>query len=154
MVKVDKEVAVMTRIKMALFLSLLPVLSLPQAWAVGTLDTAKIEQLTGLKGKFNAKENVFKVSYPRNDLHAAIAGVKATSPMGLTAWAAFTPTRDHVMVMGDLVLTEEEVNPVMSVALDNGLDVTALHNHFFGDKPKIMFMHIGGMGDQEKLATA
>jgi hypothetical protein len=58
------------------------------------------------------------------------------------------------MVMGDLCLTEDQVNPVMSAALDNGLEVTALHNHFFWDSPKIMFMHIGGMGDEAKLATA
>lgn len=122
-------------------------------WGAG-LDTAKIEQLTGLKGKLNEKENVFKVSYPRNDLHVTIAGVKATSPMGLTAWAAFTPMHERLMVMGDMVLTEDQVNPVMSAALDNGLEVTALHNHFFGDKPKIMFMHIGGMGETDKLAEA
>jgi hypothetical protein len=58
------------------------------------------------------------------------------------------------MVMGDLVLTEDQVNPVMSVALESGLEVTALHNHFFGDSPKVMFMHIGGMGDQGQLGTA
>jgi hypothetical protein len=126
----------------------------PQAQAEMKLDQAKIEQLTGLKGKFNEKENVFKVSYPRSDLQVTIAGVKATPPMGLTAWAAFKPMNNQVMVMGDMVLIESEVNPVMSVALDNGLEVTALHNHFFGDEPKVMFMHIGGMGDHDKMAAA
>lgn len=120
----------------------------------GTLDTAKIETWTGLKGQFNEKEGVFKVSYPRRDIEAIIAGVKATPPMGLTAWAAFTRTGTHTMVMGDMVLLEDQVNPVMSVALDNGLEVTALHNHFFWDSPRIMFMHIGGMGDEENLARA
>lgn len=118
------------------------------------LDTAKIEELTGLKGVLNEKEGVFKVSYPRADIEATIAGVKAVPPMGLTAWAAFTQAGKHAMVMGDLVLLEDQVNPVMSAALDNGLEVTALHNHFFWDSPRIMFMHIGGMGDQEKLARA
>src|SRR5262249_48814979 len=61
---------------------------------------------------------------------------------------------DHVMMMGDTVLLEDQVNPVMSVALDNGLEVTALHNHFFEDAPRVMFMHISGMGDEEKLAGA
>jgi hypothetical protein len=61
---------------------------------------------------------------------------------------------DHAMVMGDQVLLEDQVNPVMSTALDNGLEVTALHNHFSGDTPRVMFMHIGGMGDQSKLAEA
>jgi hypothetical protein len=74
--------------------------------------------------------------------------------MGLTCWAAFKIMGDHAMVMGDQVLLEDQVNPVMSTALDNGLEVTALHNHFSGDTPRVMFMHIGGMGDQSKLAEA
>jgi hypothetical protein len=73
--------------------------------------------------------------------------------MGLTSWATFTPGRkDNVMVMGDMVLFEDEVNPAMSAALDNGLEVTALHNHFFFDEPKVYFMHIGGEGPVDKLA--
>jgi hypothetical protein len=91
---------------------------------------------------------------PRSDLKVVAAGVHITPPMGLTCWAAFTKAGSHTAVMGDIVLTEDQVNPVMSVALDNGLEVTALHNHFFWDTPKVMFMHIGGMGDEEKLATA
>src|SRR5467141_265571 len=118
------------------------------------LDTAKIEQLTGLKGKLDEKEGVFKVSYPRNDIGSAAAGVKLTPPLGLTAWAAFSGGGAHTMVMGDVVLTEDQVNPAMSAALNNGLEVTALHNHFFWDSPKVMFMHIGGMGDESKLAGA
>ena len=74
--------------------------------------------------------------------------------MGLTSWAAFTPGKSaSTMVMGDLVLFQDEVNPVMSALLDNGLSVTALHNHFFFDDPKVYFMHIAGEGDVEKLAT-
>ena len=118
------------------------------------LNTQKIEELTGLKGQLNEKEGVFKVSFPRSDLNVTTAGVKMTPPMGLTAWAAFTKVGEHTMMMGDTVLTEDQVNPVMSVALNNGLEVTALHNHFFGDSPKVMFMHISGMGDEEKLAAA
>jgi hypothetical protein len=100
------------------------------------------------------KEGVFKVTMARSDIKAEAAGVKLTPPLGLTCWVAFQPMGDHVMVMGDQVVTEDQVNPVMSVALENGLEVTALHNHFFWDNPKIMFMHIGGTGDQEKLAAA
>src|SRR5256885_13492554 len=118
------------------------------------LDTARIEQLTGLKGKLDEKEGAFKVSYPRNDIGSTAAGVKLQPPLGLTAWAAFSGGGAHTMVMGDVVLTEDQVNTAMSTALDNGLEVTALHNHFFWDSPKVMFMHIGGMGDEEKLATA
>jgi Domain of Unknown Function (DUF1259) len=118
------------------------------------LDTAKIEQLTGGKGELNAQEGVFKVSVPRTDLAVTAAGVKMTPPMGLTSWAAFQQVSPQTMVMGDIVLLEDQVNPVMSVALSNGLEVTALHNHFFWDTPKVMFMHIGGMGSQEALAGA
>ena len=83
-----------------------------------------------------------------------VAGVKMTPPLGLTSWAAFQPMGTQTMVMGDMVLLEDQVNPVMSVALTNGLEVTALHNHFFWDTPKVMFMHIGGMGSTETLAGA
>jgi len=120
----------------------------------GELDPGTIERLTGAKGKMNDNEHVFKVSLPRQDLSVSAGGVKITPAMGLTCWAAFQAMGDHFMVMGDQVLTEAQVNPVMSEALDNGLEVTALHNHFAGENPRIMFMHIGGMGDQEKLATA
>ena len=118
------------------------------------LDTAKIEELTGVKGKLDEKAGAFKVSVPRTDLAVTAAGVRLTPGLGLTSWAAFEPTGSHTMVMGDLVLLEDQVNPVMTVALDNGLQVTALHNHFFWDTPKVMFMHIGGMGDEAALATA
>jgi len=118
------------------------------------LDTAKIEELTGAKGKLDEKEGAFKVTAPRSDLTVTAAGVRLTPPMGLTSWAAFKRAGTHTMVMGDIVLLEDQVNPVMSVALDNGLEVTALHNHFFWDTPKVMFMHIGGMGDQATLAAA
>lgn len=118
------------------------------------LDTSRIEQLTGAKGALDEKEGVFKVSVPRTDLNVKAAGVRITPPLGLTSWAAFTAASDRTMVMGDMVLLEHQVNPVMSVALDNGLEITALHNHFFFDSPKVMFMHIGGIGEQEKLAGA
>ena len=129
-----------------------PALAAPKPGAV-QVDQAKIEQLTGAKGKLDEKSGVFKVSAPRSDLKVTAGGVHITPPMGLTSWAAFTRAGVHTAVMGDIVLTEDQVNPVMSAALDNGLEVTALHNHFFWESPKIMFMHIGGMGDEAKLAT-
>src|ERR1700676_4021601 len=117
------------------------------------LDTAKIESITGLKGVLNEKENTFKVSKPRNDVAITVEQVRMAPFMGLTSWATFAPgMKDNVMVMGDMVLFEDEVNPVMSVALDKGLEVTALHNHFFFDEPKVYFMHIGGEGLVQKLA--
>jgi hypothetical protein len=118
------------------------------------MDTGAIERLTGAKGALDEKESVFKVSVPRKDLSVIVAGVKMSPPMGLTSWAAFKRAGNDDMVMGDIVLLEDQVSPVMSVALDNGLDVTALHNHFIWDSPRVMFMHIGGMGTEQNLATA
>ncbi|HEY3155931.1 MAG TPA: DUF1259 domain-containing protein [Candidatus Eisenbacteria bacterium] len=118
------------------------------------LGTVRIEELTGAKGKLDPKEGVFKVSVPRGDLDVRVAGVHMTPPMGLTSWASFKRVGQHAVVMGDMVLLEDQVNPVMSAALDNGLEVTALHNHFIWDAPRVMFMHVGGMGNEEGLAAA
>src|SRR3977135_2349770 len=117
------------------------------------LDTTQIDELTGLKGKLNEQEGVYKVSSPRTDLKISVDNWEMPPFMGLTSWASFMPgMKDGAMVMGDLVLMQDEVNPVMSAALENGLQVTALHNHFFFDEPKVYFLHIAGEGDQEKLA--
>src|SRR3984893_1723429 len=118
------------------------------------LDTAKIDQITGLKGKLNEKEAVYKVTSPRSDVKVVVDGWTMPPFMGLGTWAAFTGENDKAMVMGDTVLFEDEVNPAISVALDNGLSVTALHNHFFFDHPKVYFMHIEGEGSVDKLAGA
>jgi hypothetical protein len=119
-----------------------------------SLDTAQIEQLTGLKGLLNEEEGVFKVTVPRSDVPISVDGWRMPPFMGLTSWAAFTKGKKaEAMVMGDLVLMQDEVNPVMSAALDAGLSVTALHNHFFYDEPKVYFMHIGGEGTTQKLAA-
>src|SRR5207249_307932 len=139
-------------------LTLIPTLALPgqniNKRPSARFNTASIEQLTGAKGKLDEKEGTFKVSVPRSDLTVSAAGVRLTPPMGLTSWATFKRSGKDTIVMGDMVLAEDQVNPAMSVALENGLEVTALHNHFFFDQPKVMFMHIGGMGETEKLASA
>src|SRR2546426_6146800 len=128
--------------------------TLPLA-ANGALDTNRVEQITGVKGAWSASEGVFKVTASRNDVKIAVDGWSMPPFMGLASWAAFTEAKmGGVMVMGDTVLFQDEVNPAMSAALDNGLSVTALHNHFFYDEPKVYFMHIGGEGSAEKLATA
>jgi hypothetical protein len=122
---------------------------------LAALDTAKIDNLTGLKGKLNEKEGVYRVSFPRADVKVAVDGWTMPPFMGLGTWAAFTEgSHTEAMVMGDTVLFEDEVNAVMSAALDNGLSVTALHNHFFFDQPKVYFMHLEGQGTVEQLATA
>ncbi len=119
------------------------------------LDTAHIDELTGLKGKMNEKEGVYKVTFPRDDVKVVVDGWTMPPFMGLGTWAAFTKgAHAEAMVMGDTVLFEDEVNAAMSAALDNGLNVTALHNHFFFDHPKVFFMHIEGEGTVEKLASA
>jgi Domain of Unknown Function (DUF1259) len=122
--------------------------------AFGALDTAKIDQITGLKGKLNEKENVYKISWPRNEVKVVVDGWTMPPFMGLGTWAGFTETTNGAMVMGDTVLFEDEVNAAMTSALDNGLSVTALHNHFFFDHPKVFFMHIEGEGSVDQLAGA
>jgi hypothetical protein len=125
------------------------------ASAAADLNTARIDELTRLKGKMNEKEGVYKVTFPRDDVKVVVDGWTMPPFMGLGTWAAFTKgTRTEAVVMGDTVLFEDEVNAAMLAALDNGLSVTALHNHFFFDQPKIFFMHIAGEGTVEKLASA
>src|SRR5882672_2592405 len=117
------------------------------------LNTARIDELTGLKGKMNDKEGVYKITLPRSDVNISVDGWTMPPFMGLGTWAAFIKgAHTEAMVMGDTVLFEDEVNAAMSAALDNGLSVTALHNHFFFDQPKVYFMHIEGEGTVEKLA--
>jgi hypothetical protein len=136
------------------FIILLVSLSAPSFFAADSLDTARIEQASGLKGVLNEKEGVFKVMAPRTDVKVSVDQAAMPPFMGLTSWAAFkSDPKGGAMVMGDLVVFPDEVNPVMSVLFDNGVSVTALHNHFFFDEPKVYFMHIGGVGEAEKLAT-
>jgi hypothetical protein len=117
------------------------------------LDRAKISEVTGLTGTYTEDEKVFKVTVPRGDLGISVDEWKMPAFMGLTSWAAFTDGKEEgAMLMGDLVLLQDEVNPVMSTLLDSGLSVTALHNHFFYDEPKAYFMHISGEGSAEQLA--
>ncbi len=115
-------------------------------------DAARVAAATG--GKPETIDNVVKVAFPRDDVAVLIDGWKMPPFMGLTSWAAFVPGEkagSEAMVMGDLVLFEDEVNVALSAALDGGLEVTALHNHFFFDKPRVYFMHIGGEGALEAL---
>lgn len=117
------------------------------------LDTARIEEITGLKGALNPEAGVFKVTAPRADLKISVDGWSMPPFMGLTSWAAFQKgAKAEAMVMGDLVLIQDEVNPVLSEILDAGLAVTALHNHFLYDEPRVYFMHLGGEGRTEDLA--
>src|SRR5579871_6604163 len=123
--------------------------------ALSPAERARIDEITGAKGEYTETEDVYKVSFPRGDLKVTVDGWAMQPFMGTTSWAAFTTAGDsQTMVMGDLALAEDEVNPVMSVLLASGIEITALHNHFFFDRPRVMFMHIGGQGDAAKLADA
>jgi len=105
----------------------------------------------GKTGDF--KDAVLKVNIPRNDLSVTVAGVKTPTPFGFGGWVAMTAgTGGMDVMMGDLVLTQDEVNPVLSALLDNGLEATALHNHFFWDEPRMFYMHVHGHGTPADLA--
>jgi hypothetical protein len=113
------------------------------------IDEKAVAAATGVAAPEKSPDGVVKASFPRKDFDVSVDGWKMPPFMGLTSWAAFSPAREGVaeaMITGDLVLFEDEVNPVMSVLLDNGVAVTALHNHFFFDQPRVYFMHIGGEG--------
>src|SRR5437660_5981067 len=109
--------------------------------------------LTTLGKQGDYKANVLKVNIPRNDLSVTVANVKTPTPFGFGGWIAMTKGTDGMdVMMGDLVLTQDEVNSVMSALLDNGLEATALHNHFFWDEPRMLYMHVHGHGTPAELA--
>jgi hypothetical protein len=109
--------------------------------------------LTALGKQGDYKANVLKVNIPRNDVSVTVANVKTPTPFGFGGWIAMTKgTGGMDVMMGDLVLLQDEVNPVMSALLDNGLEVTAVHNHFFWDEPRMFYMHVHGHGKAADLA--
>jgi hypothetical protein len=116
------------------------------------LDIAKIEDVLGMKG--TEKNGEYKVTVPQNDLNVVVDSFRIIPPMGLGSWAAFTTSSDGAMVMGDIVVTESDLKQVQTEVINQGLTVTAIHNHFVRDKPHVMYMHIGGMGKEEKLAQS
>jgi hypothetical protein len=114
-------------------------------------DYQQVLKTLGRQGDYKA--NVLKVNIPRSDLSVTVAGVKTPTPFGFGGWVAMEKgTGGMNVLMGDLVLTQDEVNPVMSALLDNGIEVTALHNHFFWDEPRMFFMHVHGHGTPADLA--
>ena len=115
------------------------------------LDAEKIANASGTKA--TTKGQVVRIEWPRNDVPFKVDGMPLKPFAGLGSWAAFTPAPHGAMMMGDTVVFEDEVTPAMDAAFANGLEVTALHNHFFYDEPKVFFMHIGGHGETEKLAA-
>jgi hypothetical protein len=129
-------------------------LSSPSSFARAQDVPVQYQQvLTVLGRQGDFKDNVLKVNIPRNDVSVTVANVKTPTPFGFGGWIAMTKgTAGMDVMMGDLVLLQDEVNPVMSALLDNGLDVTALHNHFFWDDPRMYYMHVHGHGTPAELA--
>jgi hypothetical protein len=116
------------------------------------LDAEKIGAAAGTKAT-TTPDGVVRIGWARTDVKVKVDGMPLHPFAGLGSWAAFTPTKHGAMVMGDTVVFQDEVTPAMDAAFAAGLEVTALHNHFFYDEPKVYFMHIGGMGEPEKLAA-
>jgi len=114
------------------------------------LDITAIERVTGKKGKENKGE--YKITIPQNDLNVVVDGFKIIPPMGLGAWAAFTPSAEGAMVMGDIILTEDDLKPVQQEAIRQGLTISAIHNHFIRNHPNLIYMHVGGSGNTEQMA--
>lgn len=117
-------------------------------------DTAPLDQAIGIKGDYIEADGVYKFSKSRKDLSVKVGDWNMPGFMGVGSWAAFSGHGGQVMLMGDNALLEDQVGPAMLAALDNGLSVTALHNHFAFDQPKVYFMHIEGIRDPAKLAGA
>jgi len=114
-------------------------------------DYQEVLKVLDRKGDFKA--GVIKVNIPRNDLKMTVQGFPTPTPFGFGGWIALTKATDGSdVMMGDLVLLQEEVNPVLSALLEGGLEVTALHNHFFWDDPHVYYMHVHGIGKASDLA--
>jgi hypothetical protein len=134
------------------FLAILSVFFVPAAAIGQGLDTTGIDQALGRSGQKSGE--VYKLSFPRTDLHVAVNGVSIKPGLALGSWAAFSGTDEKAMVMGDLVLLQGEVNPVMKKLRDAGFEVTAVHNHLLDESPLVMYMHYMGEGNAKQLATS
>jgi hypothetical protein len=117
---------------------------------VTPLDIALIEKITGMKGKENNGQ--YKITVAQNDLKVTVDGFKIIPPMGLGSWAAFTPSSEGAMIMGDIILTETDLGPVQQKVIRQGLTISAIHNHFIRNHPNVMYMHIGGMGKTDVMS--
>ncbi len=114
------------------------------------IDTTAIERGMGMKGKYNNGE--YKITIPQNDLDVKVDGFKIIPAMGLGTWVAFTPAKEGVMVMGDIVVTETDLGPVQQEIIRQGLSTSAIHNHFVRNHPNVMYMHLGGSRNIEEMA--
>ena len=118
-----------------------------------TIDWQKVDDAFGRKAAAVAGD-AHRYGFPRTDLNVTLDGVTIKPALALGGWVAFKPMNGDAMVMGDLVLLETEINPVITTLIENGIEITALHNHLLRANPATFYLHIGGMGDPVKLATA
>lgn len=118
----------------------------------GSFDTQTIERASGASATVQP-DGVIRISWSRDDVKVAVDGMPMPPAAGLGSWAAFKDLGDAAMVMGDTVVFQDEVDAAMDAVFAHNLEVTALHNHFFYDEPKVYFMHIGGRGQAEDLAN-
>ena len=137
------------RVKLCLAMLAAVATSAP-AWAA---DWTKVADALGKSGT-EMPGGVYRVGLPRTDLHVTLDGVQIKPTLALGSWLAFQTMGDQAMVIGDLVLTEAEVNPVMKKLTESGIEITALHNHLLRAQPATLYMHVLGHGDAAKLATA
>jgi Domain of Unknown Function (DUF1259) len=135
-----------------LLFALLSSAALPQT-APAANDWKQVDQALGRTGQQQA-DGAYKFGLPRGDLSVTVDGVQVKAALALGSWLAFSSPGQGAMLMGDLVLTEDEVSPVMVALQENGIQVTALHNHVFHESPRVMYMHIAGHGDAAQLAAA
>jgi hypothetical protein len=126
---------------------------LPGMAAAQDVDWQKVDAAFGRKAAAVGGD-VHRYTFPRTDLHVTLDGVAIKPSLALGGWVAFKPMHGGVMVMGDLVLLQSEINPVMAKLTEGGLDITAVHNHLLRASPETFYMHVGGMGEPEKLAKA
>ncbi len=124
----------------------------PLVTAAQGLDTTKIDQALGRSGQKTG--DVYRVGFPRTDLQVTVAGVSIKPGLALGSWAAFSGSDANASVMGDLVLLESEVNPVMSKLRASGIEITAVHNHVLNETPQVLYMHYLGHGDAVELAKS
>ena len=127
-------------------------LSLPVIVVAQSLDTAKIDEAMGRSGQQTG--DVYRLGFPRTDLHVSVDGVEIKPGMALGSWAAFAGNDNAAMVMGDLVLLESELTPVMRKLRAAGFDITAVHNHVLNETPRVIYMHYMGHGKAVELAKA
>lgn len=133
-------------------LALATALLLSQAAGAQTIDWKKVDAALGKNAAVSGE--VHRYGLPRSDLHVTLDGVPIRPALALGGWVAFAPMQAEAMLMGDLVLTETEITPVMTKLLDSGLDVTAIHNHVLRATPATFYMHVAGHGDPVKMAAA